>query len=127
MKNDNVFEIGDLVEHIEFAYIGKITNIVESDIFYHNTGKKAGVGFIAHIDVIGKGLHGDSVPDKTTSFVDNIKKIYQVGIEEQMKNNEWSTQKIDGKFKPYDINQPNRYAFYALIGLLLCLAVVVSL
>ena len=44
----------------------------------------------------------------------------------KMKNNEWYTRKVDGTFKPHNINQPNKYAFYALIGLLLCLAVAVA-
>ena len=35
------------------------------------------------------------------------------------------TRKIDGTFKLYDIDQPNKYAFYATIGLLLCVIVAV--
>ena len=78
------FEVGDLVEHIEFKFIGKITDIVENDLFHLETKEFVMRGLIAHIDVTEKGRHGDCIPNKTTSFVGNIKKVYQVSEGETM-------------------------------------------
>ena len=57
--SNNTFGIGDLVEHIEFRYIGKITSIAESDILNMDNGTIAGNGTVAY-------------------FVDNLSKVYSV-------------------------------------------------
>jgi hypothetical protein len=36
-------------------------------------------------------------------------------------NNKWYLRKIDGTLKPYDLNAPNKYAFYSVLCLLICL------
>lgn len=110
--------INDLVEHIEFKYIGKVTSLLESDILHMHNGTPVGKGLVASIDVIEKGRNGDAIPNKTTAFIGNLNKIYSV-TGEKMKHDRLNCRRVENWGKS------DRTAFYATIGLLLCLLVAV--